>query len=182
MLPKGNINRWEIPHKTKINCTFVITLQATVLKQMWKLWQIVSHICKCHIQTVWSRNKAEHFKISAELGSLIFSSKCRMLIHLWIWVFLNLTEPHKNCVIRLDLQNRNQDKWFYNLNHCWSKFYFFFFLTLFSHFIICGQTYPRKVDTEILSVLASFGATVHKVSLCVLFWMFAFPRWASLCI
>uniref|UniRef100_A0A0B6ZJ96 Fumarate lyase N-terminal domain-containing protein n=1 Tax=Arion vulgaris TaxID=1028688 RepID=A0A0B6ZJ96_9EUPU len=34
-----------------------------------------------------------------------------------------------------------------------------------SHFIICGQTYPRKVDTEVLSVLASFGASVHKVSL-----------------
>ncbi|KAK3769729.1 hypothetical protein RRG08_062070 [Elysia crispata] len=31
------------------------------------------------------------------------------------------------------------------------------------HFIICGQTYPRKVDTDIVSVLASFGASVHKV-------------------
>ncbi|CAG5115229.1 unnamed protein product [Candidula unifasciata] len=32
-----------------------------------------------------------------------------------------------------------------------------------SHFIICGQTYPRKVDTEIVSVLSSFGASVHKI-------------------
>ncbi|KAH9502475.1 hypothetical protein Btru_068794 [Bulinus truncatus] len=32
-----------------------------------------------------------------------------------------------------------------------------------SHFIICGQTYPRKVDVEVLSVIASFGATVHKI-------------------
>ncbi|KAI8796749.1 adenylosuccinate lyase [Biomphalaria glabrata] len=32
-----------------------------------------------------------------------------------------------------------------------------------SHFIICGQTYPRKVDAEVLSVFASFGATVHKI-------------------
>jgi hypothetical protein len=30
-------------------------------------------------------------------------------------------------------------------------------------FIICGQTYPRKVDVESISVLSSLGATVHKV-------------------
>ncbi|OQR71065.1 adenylosuccinate lyase-like [Tropilaelaps mercedesae] len=29
--------------------------------------------------------------------------------------------------------------------------------------IICGQTYTRKVDIEILSVLASLGASVHKI-------------------
>lgn len=37
-------------------------------------------------------------------------------------------------------------------------------------FIITGQTYTRKVDIEVLSVLASLGASVHKVSsgsLCV---------------
>ncbi|KAL7639472.1 UNVERIFIED_CONTAM: hypothetical protein RMT77_009973 [Armadillidium vulgare] len=28
---------------------------------------------------------------------------------------------------------------------------------------ICGQTYPRKVDVECLNVLASLGATVHKI-------------------
>ncbi|XP_012939148.1 adenylosuccinate lyase [Aplysia californica] len=32
-----------------------------------------------------------------------------------------------------------------------------------NHYIICGQTYPRKVDVDVLSVLASFGATVHKI-------------------
>ena len=31
-------------------------------------------------------------------------------------------------------------------------------------FIITGQTYTRKVDIEVLSVLASLGASVHKVS------------------
>lgn len=29
--------------------------------------------------------------------------------------------------------------------------------------IICGQTYSRKVDIEILSTLSSLGATVHKI-------------------
>lgn len=29
--------------------------------------------------------------------------------------------------------------------------------------IICGQTYSRKVDIEILSVLSSLGATIHKI-------------------
>ncbi|XP_059168681.1 adenylosuccinate lyase-like [Physella acuta] len=32
-----------------------------------------------------------------------------------------------------------------------------------SHFIICGQTYPRKIDVAILSAFASFGASVHKI-------------------
>lgn len=31
-------------------------------------------------------------------------------------------------------------------------------------FIITGQTYTRKLDIEVLSVLASLGASVHKVS------------------
>jgi len=30
-------------------------------------------------------------------------------------------------------------------------------------FIICGQTYTRKVDSDCLSVLASLGASVHKL-------------------
>ncbi|MCP6226462.1 hypothetical protein NL448_28885, partial [Klebsiella pneumoniae] len=30
-------------------------------------------------------------------------------------------------------------------------------------FIITGQTYTRKVDIEVLSVLASLGASVHKI-------------------
>jgi adenylosuccinate lyase len=35
--------------------------------------------------------------------------------------------------------------------------------TLFRAFIICGQTYTRKLDIEVVSVLSSFGATIHKV-------------------
>ena len=31
-------------------------------------------------------------------------------------------------------------------------------------YIITGQTYSRKVDLDILNVLASLGASVHKVS------------------
>lgn len=31
------------------------------------------------------------------------------------------------------------------------------------HYIICGQTYSRKVDADCLCALASFGATVHKI-------------------
>ena len=30
-------------------------------------------------------------------------------------------------------------------------------------FIVCGQTYTRKVDVECIAVLSSLGATVHKV-------------------
>jgi adenylosuccinate lyase len=30
-------------------------------------------------------------------------------------------------------------------------------------FIICGQTYSRKVDVESIAVLSSLGATAHKV-------------------
>ena len=30
-------------------------------------------------------------------------------------------------------------------------------------FIICGQTYTRKIDVEVINVLASFGASIHKV-------------------
>lgn len=32
-----------------------------------------------------------------------------------------------------------------------------------SAFIVCGQTYPRKVDVEIISAISSLGATAHKV-------------------
>ncbi|XP_053392633.1 adenylosuccinate lyase-like [Mercenaria mercenaria] len=31
------------------------------------------------------------------------------------------------------------------------------------HFLICGQTYSRKVDIDSLSTLASLGASVHKI-------------------
>jgi adenylosuccinate lyase len=31
------------------------------------------------------------------------------------------------------------------------------------HFLVTGQTYPRKLDADILSILASFGASVHKI-------------------
>lgn len=34
---------------------------------------------------------------------------------------------------------------------------------LFRAFIICGQTYTRKIDAEVVNVLASFGASIHKV-------------------
>ncbi len=33
----------------------------------------------------------------------------------------------------------------------------------YSSFIITGQTYSRKVDLNVVSVLASLGATVHKI-------------------
>jgi hypothetical protein len=36
---------------------------------------------------------------------------------------------------------------------------------LFRAFIICGQTYTRKLDVEVISVLSSFGGTIHKVIL-----------------
>lgn len=29
--------------------------------------------------------------------------------------------------------------------------------------MVCGQTYSRKVDVDCLNVLASLGASVHKV-------------------
>ncbi|XP_076452889.1 adenylosuccinate lyase-like [Babylonia areolata] len=32
-----------------------------------------------------------------------------------------------------------------------------------SHFVICGQTYSRKVDVECVNTLASLAATVHKI-------------------
>ena len=32
-----------------------------------------------------------------------------------------------------------------------------------SSFVITGQTYTRKVDLEVLSVLSSLGASVHKI-------------------
>ncbi|KAL4239768.1 hypothetical protein ACF0H5_000571 [Mactra antiquata] len=31
------------------------------------------------------------------------------------------------------------------------------------HFLICGQTYSRKVDVDCMSTLASLGASVHKI-------------------
>jgi adenylosuccinate lyase len=32
-----------------------------------------------------------------------------------------------------------------------------------SAFIICGQTYTRKCDLEVVSALSNFGASVNKV-------------------
>ena len=32
-----------------------------------------------------------------------------------------------------------------------------------SCYTVCGQTYPRKVDVQIVQALASLGATAHKV-------------------
>ena len=32
-----------------------------------------------------------------------------------------------------------------------------------SCYTICGQTYPRKVDVQIVQALASLGASAHKV-------------------
>lgn len=34
----------------------------------------------------------------------------------------------------------------------------------FRTYMVCGQTYSRKVDVDCLNVLASLGASVHKVS------------------
>lgn len=34
-------------------------------------------------------------------------------------------------------------------------------------YTVCGQTYTRKVDVECLNVLASLGATAHKVNICL---------------
>jgi hypothetical protein len=34
----------------------------------------------------------------------------------------------------------------------------------FRAFIICGQTYTRKLDVEVINVLASFGGSIHKVN------------------
>lgn len=35
---------------------------------------------------------------------------------------------------------------------------------IFRAYMVTGQTYSRKVDIEVLSVLASLGASIHKVS------------------
>ena len=35
-----------------------------------------------------------------------------------------------------------------------------------SCYTVCGQTYPRKVDVQLVQALASLGATAHKVSGC----------------
>ena len=32
-----------------------------------------------------------------------------------------------------------------------------------SSFMLCGQTYTRKADIEVLSVLASLGSSIHKI-------------------
>ena len=37
------------------------------------------------------------------------------------------------------------------------------FNNCFSHYLICGQTYSRKVDVDCVNTLASLAATVHKV-------------------
>ena len=34
-----------------------------------------------------------------------------------------------------------------------------------SSFIVTGQTYTRKVDTDVIARLSSFGATAHKVNI-----------------
>lgn len=36
-------------------------------------------------------------------------------------------------------------------------------MCLCSSYIVTGQTYSRKVDVDILSALASFGSSVHKI-------------------
>jgi adenylosuccinate lyase len=33
-----------------------------------------------------------------------------------------------------------------------------------NHFLICGQTYTRKVDVDILSALSGLGASIHKMA------------------
>ena len=46
--------------------------------------------------------------------------------------------------------------------------YHIYLITCLIHcrsYIICSQTYTRKVDTDCLAVLASLGGSVHKVSL-----------------
>lgn len=40
-----------------------------------------------------------------------------------------------------------------------------FFLHFSRSYLVTGQTYSRKVDVDSLCVLASLGATVHKVRL-----------------
>lgn len=35
----------------------------------------------------------------------------------------------------------------------------------YSHYLVTGQTYSRKVDLDCLSALGSLGASVHKVFL-----------------
>lgn len=37
-------------------------------------------------------------------------------------------------------------------------------MLVFRAYMVTGQTYSRKVDIEVLSVLASLGASIHKVS------------------
>lgn len=39
-----------------------------------------------------------------------------------------------------------------------------FYVFIFRSYMVTGQTYSRKVDIEVLSVLASLGASIHKVS------------------
>ena len=38
-----------------------------------------------------------------------------------------------------------------------------FFSPFFSSFIITGQTYSRKVDSQVLSTLGHLGETAHKI-------------------
>lgn len=40
----------------------------------------------------------------------------------------------------------------------------YLFILIFRTYMVCGQTYSRKVDVDCLNVLASLGASVHKVS------------------
>ena len=46
-------------------------------------------------------------------------------------------------------------------------YYTWVYFDCFSHYIICGQTYTRKVDVDCVNALASLAATVHKVSYCL---------------
>lgn len=46
-----------------------------------------------------------------------------------------------------------------------SACYVFFPPFTYRNYLVCGQTYSRKVDVDSLTSLASLGATVHKVSL-----------------
>ena len=35
-------------------------------------------------------------------------------------------------------------------------------------FAVTGQTYPRKIDCDIISALSSLGSTLHKVKLVII--------------
>lgn len=41
-----------------------------------------------------------------------------------------------------------------------------------SAYIICGQTYTRKVDAECIAVLSGLGSSIHKVSIIIIHYTF----------